>query len=103
MFWFHKVTPIGVAIECSFVAERIECAHDFAAIAAADGAHEVFEGFRPILKSGLDRVKATALEARRLRYPHFETRGRAHGPSQVESGLGADAAAHERRVDRNRA
>src|SRR5262249_37445392 len=95
----EEITPIIVAVERGLCAQCFKLAHDLTAVAAADRAHQVLEELRAVGERSRDRREALAGITRRLRHPHLELRRRADRPGQVEAGLGADAAAHQRRIN----
>src|SRR3954470_17566684 len=96
-----EIAPFGIAIESAIGAQRFEVAHDLASVAAADGAHQLLEKLWPIGERGLDRGEALALVTRRRWHAQFEPGCGADRPGQVKARLGADAAAHQRRIDRD--
>src|SRR5262245_45099351 len=68
LFRLDEIAAFGVAIEAAIGVERLERAHDLAAIAAADRGHQLLEGFRAVGECRRDRGKALPGEARRLRH-----------------------------------
>src|SRR5215467_14220032 len=84
-----QIAPVAITVERDLCAQRLELAHDLAAVAAAHRAHQLLEEFRPIGERSLDRREALAVKSRRLRHLHLQASGGANRPGQVEARFGA--------------
>src|SRR5215467_7325204 len=84
-----QIAPVGIAVERDLCAQRLELAHDLAAVAAAHCAHQLLEELGSVRERGLDRWETLAAKSWRLRHLHFQASGGTHRPSQVEACLGA--------------
>src|SRR6266487_2336207 len=98
LFRLQEIASLAVAIE-AFRAQRIEREHDLAPVAAAHRRHQLLEKFGSVGECCLDGGETRARKARRLWHPRLDARGAAERPSQIEAGLGAGAAAGERRIE----
>src|SRR4051812_23145801 len=95
---------LGIALQAAGIVQRFQREHDFAAVLAAGGGHELFEIFRTVLQRGLYRGMARALVMRRLRDFGFELLPGADRHREIVARLGAKAAViRQRRIERNRA
>src|SRR5262245_64897931 len=66
--FLQRVAPLRrIALEPALPVQLLQRQDDFAAIVAAHRRHQVLEELRSVAQRGLDRGKALALEARRLR------------------------------------